>query len=264
MTFPWNKFISNPDKHASSAAIIEQMLTNAAICLEQDKPERAFETYAEIVKLTLNTSAQYNLGVLYATGQGTGQDLLQAAYWFHQAAVNGDEQAGKLEHKSLMDLVHKDFDQKSPQIIYHELLQYGELVYPRESSKDIAVKNLNTLAKYHWNKQQYAEAAKLYRASAQYGDDGEGQNFLAVLYNHGAGVEQNDLAALYWFDRAVDNHFAPAKTDRDGILNAYRGSLSPSEFYEQMELLAEWCTHGSADVPQDGKKAAHWRSQCKQ
>lgn len=262
MTFPWIKSTPKSDKRNSSAAIIEQMLTNAAICLEQNKPERAFSTYTEIVKLTPNASAQYNLGVLYATGQGTGQDQLQAAYWFHQAALNGDEQAGKLERKSLMDLVHKGFDQKSPHIIYHELLQYGELVYPRESSRDIAVENLNTLAKYHWNKGQYAEAAKLFRASAQFGDDGEGQNFLAVLYNNGAGVEKNDLAALYWFDRAVDNHFAPAQADRDGILNAYHGSLSSTEFYEQMELLAEWCTHGSADVPQDGKKAAHWRSLC--
>lgn len=263
MTFPWNKPTSNSGKHSGSTVIIEQMLSNATICLEQDAPEQAFKTYMEIVKLTPNTSAQYNLGVLYATGQGTEQNLFQAAYWFHQAAVNGDEQAGKLEQKSLMDLVHKGFDQKSPQAIYHELIQYSELVYPRENGRDIAVKNLNTLAKYHWNKQQYTEAAKLFRASAQYGDDGEGQNFLAVLYNAGKGVAQNDLAALYWFDRAAGNHFAPAQMDRDVILNAYRGSLSSSEFYEQMELLAEWCTHGSADVPQDGKKASHWRSLCK-
>ena len=263
MTFPWNKSMSSPDKPPSSVAVIEQMLTNAAICLEQHKPEQAFQTYMEIVKLAPNISAQYNLGVLYATGQGTEQNLLQAAYWFHQAAMNGDEQAGKLEQKSLMDLVHKGFEQKSSHAIYHELLQYGELVCPRESSRDIAVKNLDLLAKYHWNKQQYAEAAKLFRASAQYGDDGEGQNFLAVLYNVGKGVEQNDLAALYWFDRAVDNHFAPAQTDRDGILNAYHQNFSPAELYDQMELLAEWCTHGSADVPQDGKKADFWRSLCR-
>jgi len=263
MKFPWNRSTpaSGQEKQPSSAAVIEQMLANAAACLNQGNSDRAFETYMEIVKLTPNAPAQYNLGALYAVGQGTEQNLLQAAYWFHQAAENKDEQAAKLERKCLMDLVHQGFDSKTPQDLYQDLLEYAELVYPRETSRNIAVENLNELAKFHWNRQEYAQAAKLFRASAQFGNSGEGQNFLAVLYNNGAGVEKNDLAALYWFDRAADNQFVPALTDRDGILNAYRENLSPAEFYEQMELLAEWCTHGSPDVPQDGEKAAFWRTQ---
>lgn len=43
-----------------------------------------------------------------------------------------------------------------------------------------------------------------------------------------AGPKQNDLASLYWFDKAVDNGAADlAQKDRDGILNAYRTNLSP-------------------------------------
>ena len=79
MKFPWNRSTpaSGQEKQPSSAAVIEQMLANAAACLNQGNSDRAFETYMEIVKLTPNAPAQYNLGALYAVGQGTEQNLLQ-------------------------------------------------------------------------------------------------------------------------------------------------------------------------------------------
>ena len=109
------------------------------------------------------------------------------------------------------------------------------------------------------HQKEYGVSVKLFRAAAEYGDCGTAQNYLAVLYNAGAGVKKNDLAALYWFDRAVDNKEEKAVQDRKGILDAYRKNLSPEEFYNQMETLAEWCAMGSADVPKDAKKAEYWR-----
>ena len=49
------------------------------------------------------------------------------------------------------------------------------------------------------------------------------------------------------------------RKDRDGILNAYRSSLSPAEFYEQMNLLGEYCAFGTEDIPRDAAKAERWR-----
>lgn len=52
---------------------------------------------------------------------------------------------------------------------------------------------------------------------------------MEILYNAGSGVPKNDLISLYWFDRASDNGITEAKADRNGILNAYRSSLSAEE-----------------------------------
>ena len=40
-----------------------------------------------------NASAQYNLGVMYAKGQGVRQDYAEAVRWYRRAAEQGDAQA---------------------------------------------------------------------------------------------------------------------------------------------------------------------------
>ena len=72
-------------RNIKSGDVIQTMLVNAKACLDDDRPEQAFDLYKSIVEMALDTTAQYNLGSLYAQGKGTEQDFLQAAYWFHQA-----------------------------------------------------------------------------------------------------------------------------------------------------------------------------------
>lgn len=251
------------DKPLSSEEVVQIMLTNAEIYLESDKPERAFETYKQIVELTPNATAQYNLGSLYAQGKGTDRDFLQAAYWFRQASVNGDTSAKKLLAKSTMDYFEQDLSGTMPYELYQKMQGYILLLYPKENGNLIAAETMYGLAGHHFNKKEYVGAAKLFRVAAEYYNHGKSQNYLAVLYNLGAGVEKDDLAAMYWFDRAADNGVEIAKKDRDGILNAYFESSSPKEFFNIMETLAGACINGTADIPQDHEKAQYWRNQCK-
>ena len=112
------------------------------------------------------------------------------------------------------------------------------------------------------SKEEYAKAAKVFRAAAEYGNDGYSQYYLAVLYDAGAGVQKNGLAALYWLDCAVDNGAADmALADRDGLLNACRQGLSAPEFRKMMSMLSDWCELGSPDVPANPAKAVYWREQ---
>ena len=39
--------------------------------------------------------AQNNLGLMYATGQGIAQDMVQAHKWFNLATINGHPQAAR-------------------------------------------------------------------------------------------------------------------------------------------------------------------------
>ncbi|MFR5782176.1 MAG: hypothetical protein ACLUEK_10250, partial [Oscillospiraceae bacterium] len=110
-----------------------------------------------------------------------------------------------------------------------------------------------------YNRRDYAAALKLLRAAAEFGCDGEAQNCLGLIYNAGAGVRRSDLVSLYWFDRAADSGVQAARRDRDGILNAYRATLSPEEFTDYMQRVARWCENGGPEVPRTPQKAAFWR-----
>lgn len=257
----FDKFFGKKEgKTLSSQEVIDRMLVLAEICMGDENYEQAVHTYKQIVELQGNTTAMYNLGSLYAQGKGVKQSFLEGAYWFHQANLNGDEHAGKLRLKCMVDYLHQNLEQKTPKMIYNDMIEYALRLYPREDSSKIAVDNIYNLAVHHLGKKEYTAAAKFLRTAAEYGNDGEAQNYLAVLYNAGAGVEKDDLVALYWFDRAVDNEVEAAKQDREGLLNAYKNNLSPEEFYDAMQQLSRKCAVGDSDIPKDAEKVAYWRS----
>ncbi len=244
-----------------SRAAIDRLLLMAEVAVEDEDYETAARTYRDILELEPDKTAQYNLGSLYAQGKGVGQDFMEGAYWFHQAELAGDERAGKLCQRCMLDFTHQNFDTKTPEQLYIDMTRFVGHVYP--DTKDVrseVCRKLYAIAGNHFNSEEYAAAAKLFRAAAEFGNDGYSQNYLAVLYNAGAGLQKNDLASLYWFDKAVDNGAADvAQKDRDGMLNAYRTNFKPEEFYEEMLQLSGWCSVGSRDVPKDAAKSAYWR-----
>ena len=244
----------------SSNNIIDTMLTTAEVAMDKGDYELAIETYKDILKLEANGTAQYNLGSLYAQGKGVKQDFIEGAYYFHQAELLGDEQSGRLCLKCSMDFVHRNFNDKTPKQIYTDMVQFIKRVYSDTDDVNIEVcRILYAVAGNHFNKEEFAEAFKLFRAAGEFGGDGYSQNYLAVLYNAGKGIEQNDIAALYWFDKAVDNGAADvAQTDRDGLFNYYKENFSTDVFSATMLKLAEWCQTGSEDVPKDETKAIYW------
>ena len=245
----------------SSKDIINMMVMMADIAMDKGDFAAAADQYKNILKLEPNETAQYNLGSLYAQGKGIEQNFMEGAYWFRQAELAGDEHAGKLCLKCSMDFIHQNFDRKTPEQLYTDMVRFIKHVYPETTDVNLEVcRKLYAIAGNHFNKKEYAAAVKLFRAAAEFGNDGYSQNYLAVLLNAGAGIEKNDLASLYWFDKAVDNGAADvALKDRDGMLNAYKTNFTPTEFYEEMMKLSGWCRIGSKDVPKDAAKAVFWR-----
>lgn len=244
------------ETQTSSQDIVDTMIMTACILMEHGDYERAVETYKNVLELQPNETAQYNLGILYAQGKGVKQDFREAAYWFNQA---GDEHARKLCMKCMMDFIHQDFERTTSEQVYFDMMRFVKFVWPLKNTALEVNRNLYAIAMNHFNKQEYIEAAKLFRAVAELGNDGASQNYLAILYNQGVGLEKNDLASLYWFDKAVDNGIGAAQIDRNGILSAYRANLSPTEFYEQIMILSGWCSIGSDAIPKDANKAIYWR-----
>lgn len=251
------KETSQPEKKESEK-VIDVMLALAESMLNEGNAERAVEQYKSILQLCPNSTAQYNLGSLYAQGKGVKQDFCEGAYYFRQAEMAGDETASKLVRKCELDCICQSIGKASYAELYERMKKFINRVYPEDATEARIGHELSTMGRHLIDKEEYAEAAKLLRAAAEFCNDGEGQNYLGVLYNAGAGVEKNDLISLYWFDRAADNGFQAAKTDRDGLFNAYRNILSADEFVEYMERIAHWCDTGSADVPKTAEKVDYW------
>ncbi len=241
---------------------VRSLLILGQVALNSGDHESAKEAYAGALEIEPgNETALYNLGSLYARGLGVRQDYVEAARLFHQAELAGNARARKLCGKCLFDYVDGGLDGKRPSDLYAEIAVFVSRVYPEASSpKQEVASALFAIASTYLNKGSYPQAAKVFRASAEFGGDGYAQYYLGKLYNAGAGVERSDLAALYWLDCAVDNGAADiARADRDALLDAYRQTLSDAEFREMMTSLVALCENGSPDVPANQDKAARWR-----
>lgn len=241
-----------------SENVIDVMLALAESMLNAGNAEKAVEQYKSILRLCPNSTAQYNLGSLYAQGKGVKQDFCEAAYYFRQAEMTGDETESKLVLKCELDYIFQNIGKERHVEIYERMKKFVNRVYPEDATEVHIGRELSTIGLHLLNKKEYFEAVKLLRASAEFCNNGQAQNYLGVLYNAGAGVEKNDLISLYWFDRAADNGFEAAKPDRDGLFNAYRNTLSEDELVEYMEQIARWCDVGSADVPKTPEKVDYW------
>ena len=242
---------------------VSSLLVLGQVALDAGDYESATEAYASVLKLEPNETAFYNLGSFRAQGLGGRRDYLEAARLFHQAELLGNERAGKLCGKCMFDFINDGFGGKTPTDLYAAMGVFVSCVYPEATDQRFeANRGLFAVASTYYAKEEYAKAAKVFRAAAEYGNDGYSQYYLAVLYDAGAGVQKNGLAALYWLDCAVDNGAADmALADRDGLLSACRQGLSAPEFRKMMSMLSDWCELGSPDVPANPAKAVYWREQ---
>jgi TPR repeat protein len=88
-------------------------------------------------------------------------------------------------------------------------------------------------------KQDYAEAARWYRKSAEQGNVWA-QASLGILYHSGKGLPHNDVEAEMWFSLAADHS---PKDDRDTIVemrDSVASHLTPQQVAEARRLAREW------------------------
>lgn len=152
--------------------------------------------------------AQYDVGVLYAQGNGLVQDYASAASWFHAAATQGNVDAeynlGVLYERGLgvtanpMDAVNwyrSAADQNHAGAQYNLAIAYAE---------------------GHGTEQDLATAARWYQRAAQQGLAGAMVN-LAILYERGQGVTRSPVDAYAWYSAAAEHGDGPAKDRADEL-----------------------------------------------
>jgi len=150
--------------------------------------------------------AQYNLGILYYSGQGVRQDYHEAYRWIRKAAEQG--------HASAMyNLGVMHFNEQG--------------VNPRW----LSVWPLSLITR----SSNFREAARWYEAAA-HRDHAGAQYYLATLYRDGLGVEQNSIMAWKWAWAARENDFSAASE----LVASLTRQLSADELDQARTTYAEW------------------------
>lgn len=150
--------------------------------------------------------AQFNLGVMYFTGQGVKRDYQTALYWMTQAAeqghVNAQFNLGTLYYNGLG--------------MQPEWMSYWPLALINRGS------NLREAERW------YLEAAA--------NDHGEAQYYLATMYESGYGVERDLVAAYVWARLAHDNEIGNATA----LQQSLRQRLTSQQLISADRRYAEW------------------------
>lgn len=167
-----------------------------------------------------DTSAEYDVGVIFARGDGVNQDYAKAAGWFREAAINGHLAA----QYNLAVLYERGLG--VPQNTNEALIWYHSAAarnYP-SAQYNLAI----SYAQGHGTPQDMVSAARWYLRAARQGVVAAMVNF-AILCEGGQGTDKSPNLAYAWY-RA-----AGARGDEDAAKRA-------GELYRQF--------------PESGQKAA--------
>jgi uncharacterized protein len=150
--------------------------------------------------------AQYNLGVLYYTGNGVEQSFEKAFEWTQKAAEQGHVNA-------MVNLGVLYFNQIGVGLGATSVWPFSMIGRTRN----------------------YREAARWYQNAAEY-NHGGAQYFLATMYRDGTGVEADLVQAWKWANLARDNDIPDASL----LLASITRDLSPAQREQAQREYADW------------------------
>ena len=174
-------------------------------------------------------SAQCNLGMMYMEGRGVERDAREAVDWFHRAAAQGH--ASGYYNLGLAyvngDGVPQDVDEA-----IRWLLKAAENVDPQTApGNDGQYKSEEVIS---WAPGSIARSADRGSVAAQ--------NFLGTLYFQGRSVVQDYAEALKWFRKAALQGHAPAQRNLANMY--YNGYGLPKDSAEGLKWFHKAAGNG--------------------
>ena len=179
-----------------------------------------------------DAAAQFNIGLLYDTGQGIDEDPGAAAHWYRLAADQGYAKA----QLNLGDLYASG--RGVPQDFLEAAERYEEAATQRNANARYKLGYL-----YHHGSgvsQDLKQAVRLYQQAADQGL-AEAQLMLGILYSLGEAVPQDLQTAYVWLSLAMvfgssDEGRAKAKTS----LEIIEAKMKPEQIAMARQRASEW------------------------
>jgi len=174
-----------------------------------------------------DANAQYNLGFMYAKGEGVPQDYAQAYHWYSKAAEQGHAFAQFI----LGVMYEKGWG--VPQDHAQAVAWYRKAAEQGHAS---AQSNLGFMYEKGWGVPQddvqavhwYSKAAEQGHASAQFN--------LGLMYAKGEGVPQDYAQAYHWLNLAAAQGHEDARKAREALA----GLMTPEQVAEAQRLSREF------------------------
>ena len=173
-----------------------------------------------------DTTAQFELANMYATGDGVPQAEAEAVKWYRLAAEQGNELA-----------------QYNLGVIYSEGQGVVKDYVEAYTWYRLAAEQGSAAAQYNLGvwfdtglgvPQDYAEAVKWYSLAAEQGNYFAQYN-LGLRHAMGEGVPQDTVAAYAWFSVAAASGYADAAKNRD----VSASQLSPDQLLQAQQRATE-------------------------
>lgn len=179
-----------------------------------------------------DADAQYNLGLMYANGQGVAADFAEAARWYRMAAEQGHPEAqtnlGFL-YRAGKGVAKDD----------GEALKWYRAA--AEARVPLAQYNLGLLyAQGAGVPQDFKQAAKWYKLAAEQ-DMAEAHNNLGFMYANGRGVRRDLMRAHMYYNLAAAR--LPPGSERDTAQRnreALESRMTPAQIEKAQKMAREW------------------------
>jgi len=170
--------------------------------------------------------AQFRIGTRFLNGGGLDGGAAPAARWFAKAAGQGHIEAQFMLASMLERGAGVAKDEAKAVALYRQAATSGHVQ---------AMHNLGTLLLKNETAQSYREAASWFERAAEAGL-ADSQYNLALLYEHGLGIEQDLWRAYQWYIRAAKLGVKEA-AEQAGQL---KKTLSAAETATQPEPAGSW------------------------
>ena len=172
-------------------------------------------------------AGQFNLGLLYAYGQGVPQDYVQARQWWEKAGAQGHVKA-----QYNLGVLYND-GQGVPQ--HHALAKqwFEKAAEQGDAGAQVKLGILYLLGQGAPESDQMA-LFRFHRAAKQ--NDARAFARLGLMYEQGRGVPQDFIQAHMWYDLSV----AHGEKSASGFRDALTQKMTPTQTAEARRLAREW------------------------
>lgn len=174
-----------------------------------------------------DAAAQFNLGLIYATGQGVQRDDAAAAVWFRKAAEQG--YASAQSNLGTVYLYGRGVTQDDTEAVvwFRKAADQGDAIAEFLLG--------NQYANGKGVPQDYSEAMVWFRRAAEQGHP-VAKLFLGVMYAEGRGVSQDFVRAHMWFSLAA----AQGEQRAVKTLEMAERRMTPAQISEAQKLARDW------------------------
>ena len=179
----------------------EKIYAKAEKAYNEQSYETAFKLYQKAAEQGY-VPAQYNLGLMYDTGEGGIKNSTIAAEWYQKAAEQGYAEAQRILGDKYQYGIGVTKNYEKAIEWYHKAAEQGNT----EAQSDLGAMYANG----EGVTKDYIKAAEWYRKAAEQGN-ARAQFNLGVMYDYGEGVTQDDEKAVEWYRKAAEQGYARAQ-----------------------------------------------------